>query len=95
MDSIQGRAPPPPTHPHLATHTPPGTGLHPSFHDDVARFLAAMSPTDGVREALLLPGLTPAAEMALAIRLARGGPGLGGVVAACERLLRDTLSVHE
>jgi hypothetical protein len=43
-------------------------GLHPSFHDDVARFLAAMSPLDGVREALLLPGLTPAAEMALAIR---------------------------
>jgi hypothetical protein len=43
-------------------------GLSPAFHDDVARFLAAMSPRDGVKQALLLPGLTPAAEMALAIR---------------------------
>ena len=44
-------------------------GLSPAFHDDVARFLAAMSPGDGVKEALLLPGLTPATEMALSIRV--------------------------
>lgn len=44
-------------------------GLSPAFHDDVARFLAAMSPGDGVKEALLLPGLTPETEMALAIRI--------------------------
>ena len=44
-------------------------GLIHAFHDDVARFLAAMSPGDGVKEALLLPGLTPETEMALAIRI--------------------------
>jgi hypothetical protein len=43
-------------------------GLSAAFHDDVARFLAAMSPGDGVKEALLLPGLSPETEMALAIR---------------------------
>jgi hypothetical protein len=42
--------------------------LSAAFHDDVARFLAAMSPGDGVKEALLLPGLSPETEMALAIR---------------------------
>jgi hypothetical protein len=43
-------------------------GLSAAFHDDVARFLAAMSPGDGVKEALLLPGLSPETEMALSIR---------------------------
>jgi len=43
-------------------------GLSAAFHDDVARFLAAMSPGDGVKEALLLPGLSPETEMVLAIR---------------------------
>lgn len=43
-------------------------GLSFSFHDDVARFFAAMSPGDGVKEALLLPGLSPQTEMALAVR---------------------------
>ena len=42
--------------------------MAPAFHDDVARFLAAMAPQDGVREALALPGLTPVVEMALSIR---------------------------
>ncbi|KAL4432170.1 hypothetical protein ABPG77_005932 [Micractinium sp. CCAP 211/92] len=43
-------------------------GLAAGFHDEAARFLAAMSPQEGVREALALPGLTPPAEMALSIR---------------------------
>lgn len=43
-------------------------GLSPAFHDDVARFLAAMSPGDGVKEGLLLPGLTSQTEMVLSIR---------------------------
>ncbi|KAL4855688.1 hypothetical protein ACK3TF_003771 [Chlorella vulgaris] len=43
-------------------------GLAAGFHDEAARFLAAMSPQEGVREALALPGLTPTAEMALSIR---------------------------
>jgi hypothetical protein len=49
-------------------------GLAAGFHDEAARFLAAMSPQEGVREALALPGLTPTAEMALSIRCA---PQLG------------------
>lgn len=43
-------------------------GLAAGFHDEAARFLAAMSPQEGVREALALHGLTPSAEMALSIR---------------------------
>lgn len=46
----------------------PPAGLAAGFHDEAARFLAAMSPQEGVREALALPGLTPPAEMALSIR---------------------------
>ena len=52
-------------------------GLSPAFHDGVARFLAAMGGNGGsglgvppgVKEALLLPGLSPAAELALAVRV--------------------------
>ena len=54
---------------------PTPAGLSPAFHDDVARFLAAMSPGDGVKEALALPGLTPAAEMALSVRAGDWGRG--------------------
>ena len=43
-------------------------GLSQAFHDDVARFLAAMSRQEGVQEALALPGLSPTGEMALCIR---------------------------
>jgi WD40 repeat protein len=43
-------------------------GLSAPFHDDVARFLSAMAPVDGIREALSLPGITPAAEMALCVK---------------------------
>ena len=72
---------------------PPAAGLSAVFHDEVARFLAAMSPQEGVREALALPGLTPPAEMALSIRLvggrgrrggATGGSPVAGVRPACE-----------
>eukprot|EP00887_Chlorella_sp_A99_P005680 scaffold1.g5680.t1 len=51
-------------------------GLSPAFHDGVARFLAAMGGAGGgggappgVKEALLLPGLSPATELALAVRV--------------------------
>lgn len=68
--------------PRVCVQRSPRAGLQPSFHDDVARFLAAMSPTDGVREALLLPGLTPAAEMALAIRYCSGAAASAATAAA-------------
>lgn len=71
-------------------------GLAAGFHDEAARFLAAMSPQEGVREALALPGLTPPAEMALSIRcVARGRcrhraptqlPGIGMGVAGAGML---------
>lgn len=47
-------------------------GLAQAYHDDVALFLTAMSPppvSDGVKESLLLPGLSPATEMTLSIRI--------------------------
>lgn len=43
-------------------------GLSAPFHDDAARFLSAMAPVEGIREALSLPGITPAAEMALCVK---------------------------
>lgn len=43
-------------------------GLDASFHDSVAQFLAAMSPGDGVKEALLLSGITPETELILSIK---------------------------
>jgi hypothetical protein len=58
--------------------TPPSAGLSPAFHDDVARFLVAMAPAEGVKEALLLPGLSSAAEMALSIRAGKCRKGWGG-----------------
>jgi hypothetical protein len=57
----------------LSVSTLTAAGLAPAFHDEVARFLAAMSPQEGLREALALPGLTPGAEMALSIRWAGRG----------------------
>ena len=38
-----------------------------------------MSPQEGVREALALPGLTPTAEMALSIRCGRAGVCMSSV----------------
>ena len=43
-------------------------GLSRSYHDNVARFLAAMSLGDGVKEALLLSGISPTMELLLAVR---------------------------